>query len=90
MDRQTVVEVSNILNQGKTPNNSLQIIVEYCREKGKQEDAILAFISVISTENMLIRKCLEGAMNYYKTKFKVCELYSAPNSLGIRNLLLIY
>lgn len=50
MDRQTVVEVSNILNQGKIPNNSLQIIVEYCREKGKQEDAIPAFISVISTE----------------------------------------
>lgn len=45
MDRQTVVEVSNILNQGKIPNNSLQIIVEYCREKDKQEDAIPAFIS---------------------------------------------
>ena len=90
MDRQTVVEVSNILNQGRIPSNSLQIIAEYCREKGKQEDTISAFMSVISTEIMLIRKCLEEAIDYYKTKFKVCELYSAPNSLGIRDLLLIY
>lgn len=78
MDRQTVVEVSNILNQGKIPNNSLQIIVEYCREKGKQEDAIPAFISVISTENMLIRKCLEGAMDIIRQNSKCASYIVLP------------
>lgn len=67
-----------------------EVITLYCKEKGKEDEDIVAFnlALMILPEHMLF--CLCYAFNYYRQKYNILELYKVPNGTSHRQVILIY
>lgn len=69
MNRQEFIEY---LEKGE----DLAIIKEYCTEKGKKEDEIYLFLSLLCTTfaRPILMRVLAISKNYYKRKFNISTL----------------
>lgn len=63
----------NLLNS----NNYIQILFEYCIEKGKTKEETEQFIQVLSMIDLtkqMITSCINTAIQYYKIKFEIITI----------------
>ena len=81
MDKNTVIEVLELLNKGKINNKGIQVIQEYCLEHNKPIKETQIFIQALSQMPMLINGYLPDALDYYKNKFNIIILKDKDNNL---------
>lgn len=74
MDKNTIIEVLELLNKGKINNKSIQVIQEYCLEHNKPMDKTIEYLQIIQMVPNSIQGCLLDALDYYKNKFEIIEL----------------
>lgn len=79
MDKNTIVEVLDLLNKGKIDNKGIQVIQEYCLEHNKSIDMIIQYLQVMQMIPNGIQGCLLDALDYYKNKFEIIELKNKEN-----------
>ena len=72
MDRETIVRASNqlIVNRNIT-QSEINILIEYCVERGKPLDKTIQFIKVMSSIPNALYSCLLDALSYYRKKFGI-------------------
>ena len=74
-------EVVNMCNQGHINQAQvIDVLVDYCKEHGKPEHLISAFISFALQVNPT--PFFLEALEYYKRKFTVVTLMGVPDSSG--------
>lgn len=56
-----------------THSDALQLIFEYCLERGKEEDICRKFIDVLPLTPYFLH-CFEQALHWYKAKFNITEI----------------
>lgn len=97
MDRDSAIEnireLHNSLDRGEVYNTSARnLVYYYIVDMGKAEYFRQMFQMLVAT-NRIMQAALIAA-EYYKKKFTICELWSAPNPLNNqgqeRKLLLIF
>lgn len=77
MNRQQFIEY---LEKGKVrstiSNEDIAIIEEYCKEKGKKDDEICLFLSLLCTTfaRPILIVALATSKDYYKRKFNISTL----------------
>lgn len=49
----------------------MEIIITYCREKGKKEDKITKLMSVLPNFPFIIQSMLKDCLNYFSVKFEI-------------------
>ena len=81
MDKNTIIEVLELLNKGRIDNKGIQVIQEYCLEHNKSMDITVQYLQVIQMLPNGIKGCLLDALNYYKTKFEILELRDKNNNI---------
>lgn len=92
MDRDDTVRISRLaIFGGLTTNDVSLVLMQYCLEHNKPYNETVIFVTNLLRYNMFV-EYLGIALDYYKRKFNVCELWSAskPNNIGQRKLLQIF
>lgn len=74
MDKNTIIEVLELLNKGRIDNKSIQVIQEYCLEHNKPVDMTIQYLQIQQMIPNGIQGCLLDALDYYKKKFEITEL----------------
>lgn len=74
MDKETIIEVLENLNNGKIDNKGIQVIQEYCLEHNKPIDMTVQYLQVMQMVPNGLHGCLLDALDYYKNKFEIIEL----------------
>lgn len=74
MDKETIIEVLENLNNGKIDTKSIKVIQEYCLEHNKPADMTIQYLQVMQMVPNGLQGCLLDALDYYKTKFEIIEL----------------
>lgn len=77
---------------GLTLDESNEIISSYCKEKDKEDKHIGEFLLCIMVNSHIRDYCIHYAINYYRQKYNILELYrQSPNGpLGHRQIISIY
>ena len=77
MDSETIINLCN--NDKQSILAYIEIIAAYCEEKGKKSEDIALFIQalhqIVPVMPVFIKKYLETALDYYKVKYVIFELY---------------
>lgn len=77
-------EFLNLLNS----NNYIQILFNYCIEKGKTPEETEQFIQIINLVDLskqMITACINTAVQYYKNKFDIITIINIENNKIITN-----
>lgn len=84
MDKETVIKVLQryYFNKSVPYSESVDIISSYYIEQGKSNEDISKMISTLMSNNYLLSIVLTTALQHFKIKFNICELWSAPNPLN--------
>lgn len=70
-----------LLRSQITGTTALTIIRNYCIEFNKEEKYINLLIEVLKAFPLLIRDFLNVSIEYFKTKYKIVELYDSNHNL---------
>ena len=79
MDRETIVKFCN--NRDNTALVAIEIIAAYCEDMDKKSEHISIFIQALQTMPIIISGYLEIAVDYYKRKFIIFDLYKDDKHL---------
>lgn len=99
MNREETIRLLKLLANGElTLNDITKILIEYCVvEHNKSIEDTNKLIDVLLRTKVFINTYVNEALEYYKRKFTICEVWSAPTSSlkslfreQGRNLLLIF
>lgn len=95
MDRNETVRISRLAAfGGLTESDANIVLTQYCIEHGKPYYETSMFVVNMLKSKQLLAHCLSIALSFYKRKFTICKLWSAPNPLNImgqeRKLLQIF
>ena len=93
MDRNDIIKWGILYYNNKlSSEQALFIISEYCREKGKENQDINAFINTLAKYPSLISLFVKDAIDYYERKFVICKVFDKPNlnAFNSKQLLLIF
>ncbi len=83
MDRDETVRISRLAAfGGLTESDANMVLMQYCIEHGKPRYETTMFVINVLKSTQLSAYCLSIALSFYKKKFTVCELWSAPNPLN--------
>lgn len=92
MDREFIVRITKEVIQGSISREDIHaLIFNYCIEHGKDSYKTEELINVLLLIRNELPYYIHTALDYYKRKFTICELYSAPkpNGAGGQELTLI-
>lgn len=92
MDREFLVKIiEDIRIKGKVDINDLgKLLLDYCIDNGKEEDLSKDFIQAMIRKGRMVPLC-NIAIDYYKTKFNICEIYEEIGKIfEKRKLLKVY
>lgn len=86
MNREETIKLLKLLANGElTLNDVTKILMEYCVvEHNKSIEDTNKLINVLLRTKVLINTYVSEALKYYKKKFTICEVWSAPNPLNIQ------
>ena len=94
MTREDVIRLSYAVSNGNLNNSDVcMLLLSYCLENGKPYMESAAFVSYLSRIPLLLSYCISYALRWYKIKYAIHELYSAPNPKVVNNkrrIILIY
>lgn len=83
MDKEFIINVLKRLNSNQLLIDDVAVLLtEYCVvEHNKPVTGTNNFISIILSNPIIESACVNAALNYYKRKFSICELYSKEGKL---------
>ena len=86
MDKEFIINILKCLNSNHLQTNDVTILLtDYCVvEHNKSVTDTNNFIRILTNSfnnRILLFNCIQTALNYYKKKFNVCELYSKEGNL---------
>lgn len=95
MDRNEIVRIANsAVFSNVTQVDACKVLTQYCLEKGKPQRETSLFISQLMRNPLLLTSYFVTALDYYKKKYAVNTLLSAPVKSNIigedRKVLLIF
>ena len=82
MNREETIRLLKLLANGKlTLNDITKILIEQCVvEHNKSIEDTNKLIDVLLRTKVFINTYVNEALEYYKRKFTICEVWSAPTS----------
>jgi translation initiation factor 2 beta subunit (eIF-2beta)/eIF-5 len=78
MDKQTIIDLSNQFYNNQIPLNAVQIVLNYCVERGKNPNLSNTFIQM-SLQLGFFNSLYQQVLEYYQRQFEVCLV---KNDLG--------
>lgn len=83
MDKEFIINLLKCLNSNQLQINDVTILLtDYCIvEHNKSVTATNNFISIILNNPIIVSTYISIALDYYKRKFNICELYSKEGKL---------
>ena len=83
MDKEFIINILKCLNSNQLQINDVTILLtDYCVvEHNKSVTDTNNFISIILNNPIIISTYVSIALDYYKRKFNICELYSKEGKL---------
>ena len=83
MDKEFIINLLKCLNSNQLQINDVTILLtDYCVvEHNKPVIDTNKFISIILSNPIIISTYVSIALDYYKRKFNICELYSKEGKL---------
>ena len=83
MDKEFIINLLKCLNSNQLQINDVTILLtDYCvAEHNKPVTATNKFISIILSNPIIISTYVNTALDYYKRKFNIYELYSKEGKL---------
>lgn len=83
MDKEFIINLLKCLNSNQLQINDVTILLtDYCVvEHNKSVTDTNNFISIILNNPIIISTYVSIALDYYKRKFNICELYSKEGKL---------
>ena len=89
MDRDEVVRISRLVAFGVlTGKDTVNLLLDYCTEHGKDPKLSITFIKTIMGMGM-VQSYLMEALEYYEKKYTINKLQSKPNEIGQRQTIFI-
>ena len=89
MDRDEVVRISRLVAFGVlTGKDTVNLLLDYCTEHGKDPKLSITFIKTIMGMGM-VQSYLMEALEYYEKKYTINKLQSKPNEIGQRQIISI-
>ena len=89
MDRDEVVRISRLVAFGVlTGKDTVNLLLDYCTEHGKDPKLSITFIKTIMGMGM-VQSYLMEALEYYEKKYTINKLQSKPNEIGQRQIIFI-
>ena len=86
MDKEFIIKIVEEINSKSiSVNNITTLLIDYCVvEHKKSIEDTNNFIRILTNSfnnRILLFNCIQTALNYYKRKFNMCELYSKEGNL---------
>lgn len=82
MNREEAIRLLKLsANSGLTLNDVTKVLMEYCVvEHNKSIEDTNKLIDVLLRTKVFINTYVQEALEYYKRKFTICEVWSAPTT----------
>lgn len=78
MNTITDTYILDLLNGKKQP--SIDILIEYCLEQGKDIEDINKFIQILMNMPIVLNECINYVIQYYQDKYNIILIYDKDNN----------
>ena len=82
MNRDNIVELNKSvrISNSLSLNEGIELLTNYCIEKGKDSNKTNQFLAII-TQTPIFIKYVNVALKYYSKKYEIIELWDKDNNL---------
>lgn len=81
MDKDKIIKIIKDYNNSQITSDSIELIQEYCIEKGKEPKDVSLFINTLVQMPVLLGNYMPEVIDYYKRKLELIEIKDKNNKL---------